>query len=88
MTEGAAPVSFILERFVREHHIWKQIWMPFLGEKLQVGIEEDNSATRQGSTFSLYKSNRVTCAQRTTDYIIDNFLITQAYFCESKVCKL
>ena len=67
MLEGAAPESFILESVVRRHHISKQIWTPFLGEKLLIGIEEDNSAARQGSTFSLYKSNRATCALRVTD---------------------
>ena len=87
MLEGAAPESFILESVVRGHHSCKQIWAPFLGEKLLIGIEEDNSTTRQGSMFLLYKSNRATCAWRITDYVLDNYMITQAYFCKSKVCK-
>ena len=67
MLEGAAPESFILESALRWHHIYKQIWAPFLGEKLLIGVEEDNSATCQVSTFSLYKSNHVTCVWRITD---------------------
>ena len=40
---GATPESFILESVVCGHHIYKQTWTPFLGEKLLIGIEEDNS---------------------------------------------
>ena len=32
--QGATPESFILESVVRGHHICKQTWTPFLGEKL------------------------------------------------------
>ena len=43
-SQTTAPTSFILESIVHGHHIYKQIWTPFLGEKLQIGIEEDNSS--------------------------------------------
>ena len=39
-SQGATPESFILESVVRGHHIYKQTWTPFLGEKLLIGIED------------------------------------------------
>ena len=42
-SQGATSESFILESVVRRHRIYKQTWTPFLGEKLLIGIEEDNS---------------------------------------------
>ena len=33
---------FTLESVVRGHHIYKRVWSPMLGEKLQIEIEEDN----------------------------------------------
>ena len=34
-SQGATPDSFILESFVRGHHIYKQTWTPFLGERIK-----------------------------------------------------
>ena len=44
-SQGATPESFILESVgcLRASYIYKQTWTPFLGEKLLIGIEEDNS---------------------------------------------
>ena len=42
-SQGATPESFWKVLVVRGHHIYKQTWTPFLGEKLLIGIEEDNS---------------------------------------------
>ena len=42
-SQGATSESFILESVVHRHHIYKQTWTPFLGEKLLIGIEDDNS---------------------------------------------
>ena len=55
MLEGAVPMSFILESVVYGHHICKQIWAPFLGEKLLIGIEEDNSELVRGPRFRCIK---------------------------------
>ena len=44
-SQGATPESFILESVVRRHHIYKQTWTFFLGEKLLIGIEEDAAVT-------------------------------------------
>ena len=42
-SQGDTTESFILESVVRGHHIYKRIWTPVLGERLQVKVEEDNS---------------------------------------------
>ena len=34
---------FTLESVVRGHHIYKRVWTPMLGKKLQIAIEDDNS---------------------------------------------
>ena len=34
--------SFTLESVVHVHHIYKRIWTPMLGERLQIEIEEDD----------------------------------------------
>ena len=33
---------FTLESVVRGHHIYKRIWTPMLGERLQIEVEEGN----------------------------------------------
>ena len=40
---SARNESFILERVVRGHHIYKRVWTPVLGERLPITIEEDNN---------------------------------------------
>ena len=44
MAEAAAADedSFILESSVRGHHVYKVIWMPVIGEILQVQAEANN----------------------------------------------
>ena len=40
---STTPELFTLESVVRGHHIYKRVWTPMLGEKLQIAIEDDNS---------------------------------------------
>ena len=42
MASQSSSASIMLESVVRGHHIYKRIWTPVLGEKLQIKIEEDN----------------------------------------------
>ena len=44
MAEGAAAdeESFLLRSMVRGHHIFKRIWMPVIGQLLQVQAETGN----------------------------------------------
>ena len=44
------PITLItimdLETFIREHHIYKNIWTPQLDELLEVSTEPDNSVDK------------------------------------------
>ena len=43
VSEDMTPDSFYLESVVCGHHVYKQIWIPVVGERLPIGIEKDSS---------------------------------------------
>ena len=47
MAAGAAATTmFTLRSVVRGHHVYKQVWTPFIGEELDVRYEQDNPYDR------------------------------------------
>ena len=49
-------INFNKASIVRGHHVYKTVWMPFIGETLAVNCEEDNLHDRYAVTVYLNDS--------------------------------